>query len=154
LAAKKPTNSSKPTKIGGTVPHWRTGRKKKPKVTVRHADGRVEVKRAGAFAREVRARVPRPGAPPADLSQREQLAWYRAQPYWKMIRQQALERDGHRCRACGARGRLDVHHLTYARVGKEDLDDLLTLCRSCHEAEHERRRALKREAAATKKARR
>jgi hypothetical protein len=29
-----------------------------------------------------------------------------------------------------------VHHLTYARVGKERLLDLLALCSVCHEGHH------------------
>lgn len=27
---------------------------------------------------------------------------------------------------------LDVHHLTYDRFGREELDDLVLLCRDCH----------------------
>lgn len=30
----------------------------------------------------------------------------------------------------------DVHHLTYKRLGKEQLDDLQALCRKCHEQKH------------------
>jgi len=33
-------------------------------------------------------------------------------------------------------GAIDIHHLTYARVGKEQLDDLACFCRSCHGVEH------------------
>src|SRR5262249_38752381 len=33
---------------------------------------------------------------------------------------------------------LQVHHLTYERVGRELLDDLITLCRSAHRRLHER----------------
>jgi hypothetical protein len=33
---------------------------------------------------------------------------------------------------------LDVHHLTYVRFGHERLEDLLTLCRPCHDAAHDR----------------
>lgn len=31
---------------------------------------------------------------------------------------------------------LDVHHLTYARVGSERMEDLQVLCRSCHGVVH------------------
>lgn len=36
---------------------------------------------------------------------------------------------GYRCHRKG----LQVHHLTYVRVGKEDLEDLMLVCACCHE---------------------
>jgi hypothetical protein len=39
-------------------------------------------------------------------------------------------RDG-RCRDCGRRG-TEAHHLTYERVGRERLSDLVLLCKRCH----------------------
>jgi hypothetical protein len=30
-----------------------------------------------------------------------------------------------------------VHHLTYERVGYEDLDDLVSVCEDCHETVHQ-----------------
>ncbi len=69
-------------------------------------------------------------------------------PDWDRIRNEVLERDGHRCRKCGAGeppGRThDVHHLRPFREfgyrrGVNDNDklanapeNLLTLCRACH----------------------
>lgn len=52
-------------------------------------------------------------------------------------RDAALERDGHRCRHCGASEMLVVHHEIrredrYKKDAVSQLDDLLTLCRSCH----------------------
>lgn len=55
---------------------------------------------------------------------------------WKKRRKKALFRAGYRCSRCGATRNLDVHHLTYARIGAEDEDDLVVLCRRCHAAEH------------------
>jgi 5-methylcytosine-specific restriction endonuclease McrA len=40
---------------------------------------------------------------------------------------------GRRCRVCNQRHGLEVHHRTYARVGRERVSDLTTLCRDCHE---------------------
>ena len=57
---------------------------------------------------------------------------------WKQKRDQALERDGHCCRACNSDERLNVHHKTYARRGNEALNDLTTLCESCHRHFHEK----------------
>jgi 5-methylcytosine-specific restriction endonuclease McrA len=51
-------------------------------------------------------------------------------------RQAELRASGHRCRLCG-RGRpevrIEVHHRTYARLGRERTWDLCTLCDECHE---------------------
>jgi len=56
---------------------------------------------------------------------------------WRTIRAQVLYRDGLRCRRCGRGGKgLEAHHLSYARLGCEDLHDLITLCPSCHDAVH------------------
>lgn len=65
--------------------------------------------------------------------------------HWRNLRKIVLERDNHTCTKCGVKGwpgdRLDhnmhVHHLRY----RKDLsltvpDDLITLCRPCHERHH------------------
>jgi 5-methylcytosine-specific restriction endonuclease McrA len=52
---------------------------------------------------------------------------------WQTMRKQARIRDGNRCRNCGATERLSVHHIVKARYGGRDtLDNLVTLCASCH----------------------
>jgi hypothetical protein len=63
---------------------------------------------------------------------------YLKTPEWAEKREQALERDGHRCRLCNSKEPLHVHHRTYARRGFEDLEDLTTLCKFCHEHFHQR----------------
>jgi len=55
---------------------------------------------------------------------------------WQDRRQQVLSRDRRRCTKCNSPHYLQVHHLTYSRVGKEEMEDLITLCRNCHEKEH------------------
>lgn len=48
-----------------------------------------------------------------------------------------LEAAGHSCRTCDRRPpevRLEVHHRTYARLGRELVRDLTTLCSDCHRA--------------------
>jgi 5-methylcytosine-specific restriction endonuclease McrA len=55
---------------------------------------------------------------------------------WRSIRAQVIHRDRGRCR-CGADGS-DVHHLTYQNLGNEKLEDLILLCRECHQTEHGR----------------
>ncbi len=53
------------------------------------------------------------------------------------LRRKVLKRDGHSCRCCGSRHRLHMHHVIwYSRGGKTRLDNLVTLCRSCHALVH------------------
>jgi DEAD/DEAH box helicase domain-containing protein len=77
-------------------------------------------------------------------------------PNWQEQRQKALARDNHRCRTCGATAQpgqgLHVHHLrpfreygyvsgrnrNYERANR--LDNLLTLCASCHRRAEEGQR--------------
>lgn len=59
-------------------------------------------------------------------------------------RLQELAASGYRCRVCNAsrrEARLEVHHRTYARLGRERPSDLTTLCSTCHRVvtEHLRR---------------
>ena len=61
---------------------------------------------------------------------------YLQTPHWQDKRAGAIRRAGGRCERCGKRGRLDVHHVTYARLGREADGDLVALCRACHAAVH------------------
>lgn len=77
---------------------------------------------------------------------------YLRSDHWQRIRHMALERAVGRCQNSGCHYRLlsreelaecpprgyglDVHHLTYDRLGHERLDDVLVLCRRCHGAAH------------------
>ncbi len=61
-------------------------------------------------------------------------------PDWKNIRAKALRRDGNRCQVCGASGSdqpLHVHHIKpfrsfTSRETANQLQNLITLCPSCH----------------------
>ena len=56
-------------------------------------------------------------------------------PEWKALRQQALERDDHKCCLCGSTTRLNVHHIFCRKFFgdlKLDIDNLLTVCSKCH----------------------
>lgn len=54
---------------------------------------------------------------------------------WTRNRKQALERDEERCVHCGATEELCVHHIN-KNPSDQRLDNLLTLCTSCHKEEH------------------
>lgn len=57
--------------------------------------------------------------------------------YWKAKRKGILTRDKRRCRDCGAKKRLQVHHKTYAALrGRESDCDLITVCAECHRFRH------------------
>ena len=62
-------------------------------------------------------------------------------PHWARVRRAAFERDGWRCVECGRPGRLEAHHVTALHKGGApyDLDNLETLCRSCHIDRHRRK---------------
>lgn len=53
---------------------------------------------------------------------------------WEQAKRAALERDGHRCVRCGKATRLHVHHLQ--SPDDHGLDNLVTLCGSCHRLAH------------------
>lgn len=56
---------------------------------------------------------------------------------YRRVRAVVLARDHHRCRACSHPHGLDVHHVTMRSLGgKDDADNLVTLCRDCHAAVH------------------
>lgn len=52
--------------------------------------------------------------------------------YWKKVRKVMHKTIGRKCELCGSDMFIDVHHFNYNNVGKETLNDLTCLCRSCH----------------------
>lgn len=52
---------------------------------------------------------------------------------WKEQRRRALDRDHHQCCKCGTVKKLNVHHIIpYRYYNSHALNNLVTLCRSCH----------------------
>lgn len=58
---------------------------------------------------------------------------YMASREWRLIRNEVIERAGDNCQRCHLATIDNVHHLTYERLGCELPNDLLGLCRECHE---------------------
>ena len=56
---------------------------------------------------------------------------------WKRKRYVVLKRDNWRCVYCGGRA-THVHHKKYAKhnIGKEPIDWLESVCKSCHDSRH------------------
>lgn len=54
---------------------------------------------------------------------------------WRAVRLEAKRRDDFKCTECGARGRLEVHHVIPVRQAPElaySLGNTKTLCTACH----------------------
>jgi 5-methylcytosine-specific restriction endonuclease McrA len=65
-------------------------------------------------------------------------AKYMEQEEWQVRRVQALTRAGYKCQACSRRDTtLDVHHNSYENYGDERPQDLIVLCRPCHQRLHD-----------------
>lgn len=56
---------------------------------------------------------------------------------WQRKRYVVLKRDNWRCVYCGCRA-TQVHHKKYAKynIGKEPIKWLVSVCKSCHDAQH------------------
>jgi 5-methylcytosine-specific restriction enzyme A len=60
---------------------------------------------------------------------------------YKQLRLQVLARDRYQCQLCGKRSNLEVHHQqSRARGGKDQIDNLISLCSNCHRQLHSRMR--------------
>jgi 5-methylcytosine-specific restriction endonuclease McrA len=74
----------------------------------------------------------------------EEYDKYLETPYWQSFRRSAFakqrQRLGRNCRErCPKNGletKLDVHHLTYERLGNEKIEDVQIVCKECHDKIH------------------
>lgn len=62
---------------------------------------------------------------------------------WKLRREAMIRLAGGRCQVCNAAKLLDTHHRSYAHLGYETSEDLIVLCRGCHQLFHESGRLAK-----------
>jgi len=59
--------------------------------------------------------------------------------HWHRLRLKYFESFGCKCYHCDTRKPpIQLHHLTYVRLGNEDLGDLISLCRKCHMREEDK----------------
>jgi hypothetical protein len=64
-------------------------------------------------------------------------AQYLETKWWQFTRQRRLEFDKYKCCKCQTSHELEAHHLTYERLGDENVKtDLITLCDRCHNDTH------------------
>ena len=64
-------------------------------------------------------------------------------PYWEKVKRKVRIRDNFKCKLCGAKIKLETHHITYYVNGKsilgnelEHLEWLVTLCEDHHQKVH------------------
>lgn len=78
--------------------------------------------------------------PPLGLNRDQYREWYHntylKSDHWQNISQQKRIEAQFRCQLCNSGEKLQVHHRTYERVGKELLSDLTALCGECHDKFH------------------
>lgn len=70
-----------------------------------------------------------PSPRPADFDYQR----YLASREWALLKEQVRKRSGDICERCLMAPYQETHHLTYARIGHEDLADLLAVCKPCHQ---------------------
>lgn len=63
---------------------------------------------------------------------------YLQTPEWKRKAADHRKRGGYRCQVCNSnQDRLNIHHRTYERLGREQVSDLVCLCENCHHLFHQ-----------------
>ncbi len=77
-----------------------------------------------------------PPAPPPPGFVRPIYREYITSAAWRAKRRLKLKSTRGKCERCGQRA-TQVHHKHYDTLGRERLADLESLCRPCHEREHE-----------------
>jgi len=72
------------------------------------------------------------------MNKRKQLyASYLKSGHWQELKKQALARDGFKCTSCGSTLKLHGHHKLYRHNLRAcTVEDIVTLCKRCHEQLH------------------
>lgn len=69
---------------------------------------------------------------------------YYLSPEWEQTRIKRRNYDGNKCKNCGTTKNLQVHHKRYRNFNREDVkDNLITLCKDCHQHYHDLQRRKK-----------
>lgn len=56
--------------------------------------------------------------------------------YLGIKKKEVLIRDGNLCQNCKIKPAEQVHHKTYERLYNEELEDLISVCKNCHDEIH------------------
>ena len=55
---------------------------------------------------------------------------------WKLLRAKLLTQTNYECASCQSKQVLQLHHRHYLTLGCESIDDVIVLCKKCHEMLH------------------
>jgi len=69
------------------------------------------------------------------VTHEEYLAYLRS-PWWRARKALVIRFRGEACEYCGRLERLELHHLSYERLGRELPEDVVLLCSVCHQRAH------------------
>lgn len=62
---------------------------------------------------------------------------YLQTPEYKRLKMECFKRDKFQCCICGSAKNLQAHHISYEHLKKPgELDDLITVCKTCHKEIH------------------
>lgn len=71
----------------------------------------------------------------SDPQLKKEYKSYLASDHWALRRKAVINRANGLCEICNSPAE-EVHHKTYTRIGNEQPDDLMAVCRACHELIH------------------
>lgn len=69
-------------------------------------------------------------------SKRKFYETYLKSKKWTDFKAKVIGMRGFNCELCKSQKNIQLHHLTYERLGKEDINDVMILCKKCHEKAH------------------
>ena len=70
------------------------------------------------------------------MSAKDKKAYMRSSA-WKLRKLATLIVQNDQCKLCSSPHNLQLHHLTYERLGNEYQSDLVVLCGQCHQLQHD-----------------
>ena len=72
------------------------------------------------------------------MSREDKLA-HMCSDFWKELKAQRLVIANYTCEVpgCTNTAHLECHHLDYSNLGAEEIEDVVMLCRKCHQAQHD-----------------
>lgn len=62
---------------------------------------------------------------------------YLKSDHWRKFKLTILASRGQRCEQCRSVQKIQIHHLTYIRLGAELPSDVKVLCEACHQKAHD-----------------
>ena len=94
-----------------------------------------------ALSKQIK-RKPKPNKKQKITEEKKNEGWWRKyraylkSDEWAAVKIDLFNKRGRECEKCGRKNWLQVHHLHYKNVFKEEPSDLQILCKPCHDKEH------------------